>query len=256
MKAVILAGGLGTRLSEETEVRPKPMVDLGGRPLIWHIMKHYASFGFNDFAVALGYKGEDIKEFFLDYRALSGSITISLKDGDVQEHSRDRDDWIVDLIDTGFDTQTGGRVRRLAPWLNGETFMLTYGDGLSNVAIDKLIDFHRSHGKLATITAVRPPARFGGLEFKDDGSVSFTEKPQIGEGWINGGFMVLEQGVLDYLTDDQSVLERDGLERLSEDGQLMAYKHEDFWQCIDTLRDLRSMRAMWDSGDRPWLPKG
>lgn len=252
-KVVILAGGMGTRLMEETDVRPKPMVEVGGRPLVWHLMKHFASFGLSEFVLALGYKGDFIKRWFLDYHALSGSKTLHLKDGTVRSHGRDdHDDWTVHLMDTGPSTMTGGRVKRLAPLLREGPFVLTYGDGLSNVDLQKLLAFHESHGRLATVTAVRPPARFGGLVFDGDRVKEFTEKPQIGEGWINGGFMVLEPAVLDYLKDDASVLEADGLEALARDGQLMAYRHEDFWQCVDTLRELRMLERLWESGKPPW----
>ncbi len=253
MKVVILAGGLGTRLSEETEVRPKPMVEIGGRPILWHIVKHYAHHGFHEFAIALGYKGEHIKRFFLEYRHLSSSMTVSLRDGAAQVHADvPPDDWIVHLVDTGVETQTGGRVKRLAPLLGNETFMLTYGDGVSNVDLKKLVAFHRAHGKLATITAVRPPARFGGLVFAGDRVQEFQEKPQIGEGWINGGFMVLEPGVIEYLDGDPAVLEVDGLQALARDGELMAYRHDSFWQCMDTLREVRTLQKLWSEGQAPW----
>lgn len=253
MKVVLLAGGMGTRLAEQTEVRPKPMVEVGGRPLLWHLMKIFASQGFHEFVVALGYRGDFIKRWFLEYHALSGSKTVRLKDGTVTTHAgEDHDDWTVHLMDTGATTMTGGRVKRLASLLSDGTFMLTYGDGLSNVDLKKLVAFHKSHGKLATVTAVRPPARFGGLVFDGDRVTEFTEKPQIGEGWINGGFMVLEPGVLQYLHDDKSVLEADALEALARDGQLMAYRHEDFWQCVDTLRELKLLESLWDSGKAPW----
>lgn len=253
MKAVILAGGLGTRLAEETEVRPKPMVEVGHRPLIWHILKHYSSFAINDFVVALGYKGDDIKRFFLDYRTLTGSLTISMKDGEVFHHEADKaDPWTIELVETGSATQTGGRLGRLRNTIGKETFMLTYGDGLSNVDLDELLTYHRSHGRLATVTAVRPPARFGGLIFREGDEVTFTEKPQIGEGWINGGFMVLEPEVLDLVTGDDSNFERDVLERLADEGQLVGFRHEDFWQCIDTMRELRYVRDLWDKGEAPW----
>ena len=252
-KVVILAGGMGTRLMEETVVRPKPMVEVGGLPIIWHLMKHYASFGVHEFVLALGYKGDFIKRWFLDYHALSGSKTLHMKDDTVQSHGRqDHEDWLVHLMETGPSTMTGGRVKRLAGLLSEGTFMLTYGDGVSNVDIGKLLAFHRAHGKLATVTAVRPPARFGGLVFDGDRIKEFTEKPQVGEGWINGGFMVLEPRVLDYLKDDSSVLEADALEALARDGQLMAYRHEDFWQCVDTVRELRILEALWERGNAPW----
>lgn len=252
-RVVILAGGLGTRLSEHTEVRPKPMVEVGGRPLLWHLMKHYASFGCSEFVIALGHKGDFIKRWFLDYHTLAGSKTVRLKDGTVTTHvGEDHDDWTIHLMDTGAETMTGGRVKRLSGLLSDGTFMLTYGDGVSNVNLERLMSFHRSHGKLATVTAVRPPARFGGLVFDGDRVKEFTEKPQIGEGWINGGFMVLEPGVLKYLKDDRSVLEADALEALARDGELMAYRHEEFWQCVDTVRELRILEGLWESGKPPW----
>jgi glucose-1-phosphate cytidylyltransferase len=253
MKVVILAGGLGTRLAEETEVRPKPMVEIGGRPILWHIMKIYAAFGFNEFFVALGYKGEIIKRYFLDYYHLSGSMTVNLASGKVKTLENDCcEDWTVHLVDTGAETMTGGRVRRLAPYLKNETFMVTYGDGVSNVNLAELVRFHKSHGRLATVTAVRPPARYGELLFNDDSTVSFSEKPQTHAGWINGGFLVFEPSVLDYLSGDESVMEYDALEQLAEDKQLVAYKHEGFWQCMDTLRDKRQLEAAWQSGNPLW----
>lgn len=252
MKVVILAGGLGTRLAEETEVKPKPMVEIGGKPILWHIMKHYASYGFQEFFIALGYKGEVIKRYFLDYYALNGSMTIKLCEGEVQVHKKECEDWLVHLMDTGLDTLTGGRVKRLEPWLKTETFMVTYGDGISDINIEDLLRFHRLHGRLATVTAVRPPARFGGLIFEGDLVVKFTEKPQIGEGWINGGFLVLEPGVFKYFDGDNTSLEGDVLERLATDGQLAAYRHDRFWQCMDTLRDKRLLESLWQGGKPPW----
>jgi glucose-1-phosphate cytidylyltransferase len=252
MKVVILAGGLGTRLSEETEIKPKPMVEIGGQPVLWHIMKHYAHHGFKEFYVALGYRGEVIKRFFLDYYSLNGSMTIDLSSGTVGTHDRECEDWIVHLKNTGQETYTGGRVRRLAPLLNDGTFMVTYGDGVSDINLRDLLNFHRSHGRVATVTAVRPPARFGGLVFDGDMVVDFTEKPQIGEGWINGGFLVLEPEIFNYLEGDQSSLEADALERLAADKQLAAYRHEGFWQCMDTLRDKRQLENLWHEGRAPW----
>ena len=252
MKVVILAGGLGSRLAEETEVRPKPMVEIGGRPILWHIMKHYTYYGFKEFFIALGYKGEVIKRYFLDYYTLNGSMTINLSNGDVQAHNKECEDWIVHLIDTGLHTLTGGRIKRLEPWLKDETFMVTYGDGMSDVNLHDLLRFHRSHGRLATVTAVRPPARFGGLIFDGDLVAEFTEKPQVGEGWINGGFLVLEPGVLKYLEGDNASLEVEGLERLAAERQLSAYCHDRFWQCVDTLRDMRLLESLWQSGNPPW----
>jgi len=252
MKVIVLAGGLGTRLAEETEVKPKPMVEIGGRPILWHIMKHYAHYSFKEFLVALGYKGEVIKRFFVDYFTLNGSLTVDLSRGDVQVREKVREDWLVHLVDTGLNTFTGGRVKRLEAWLKGETFMVTYGDGVSDIDLHKLLEFHRSHGRIATVTAVRPPARFGGLIFDGDLVAEFTEKPQIGEGWINGGFLVFEPAIFDYLEGDCSSLEADALERLAADRQLAAYRHDHFWQCMDHLRDVRLLQSLWDSGNPPW----
>jgi glucose-1-phosphate cytidylyltransferase len=252
MKVVILAGGLGSRLAEETELKPKPMVEIGGRPILWHILKHYAHYGFKEFVIALGYKGDVIKRFFLDYQRLSSSITVDLARGTVEVHQSEAEDWLVHLIDTGPDTNTGGRIRRLEPWLRDETFMVTYGDGVTDVDLRDLLRFHRTQGRIATVTAVRPPARFGGLNFDGDLIASFTEKPQIGEGWINGGFLVFEPQLFAYLHSDQSSLEIDALERLAIDRQLAAYRHDRFWQCMDTLRDKRQLESMWHEGRAPW----
>jgi glucose-1-phosphate cytidylyltransferase len=252
MKVVILAGGLGTRLAEETEVRPKPMVTIGGRPILWHIMKHYSQSGFKDFVVALGYKGDVIKRYFMDYVDLNGRLTLSLKDRMIERHDSHPEDWRVDLVDTGIDTATGGRLKRLRCVLADGSFMMTYGDGVSNVDVCSLLRFHRRHGRLVTLTAVRPPARFGGLEFDGTQVIRFSEKPQTGEGWINGGFFVLEPRVLDYIDDDQMPFEREPLERLVEAGQVMAYRHDAFWQCMDTLRDKRLLDSMWEKGEAPW----
>jgi glucose-1-phosphate cytidylyltransferase len=252
VKTVILAGGLGTRLSEESETKPKPMVEIGGRPILWHIMKIYASYGFNEFVVALGYKGEVIKSYFLNYYFLRNSFTVDLAQNKLDVRDNGCEDWRIHLADTGLDTQTGGRLRRLRPELANETFMMTYGDGVGSVDLEALLRFHRTHGRLATVTAVRPPARFGGLRFNGDRVVDFTEKPQIGEGWINGGFFVLEPGVFDYLGGDDTIFEREPLERLAEDGELMAYRHEAFWQCMDTLRDVRLLNSLCEQGRPPW----
>ncbi len=252
MKVAILAGGMGTRLAEETGVKPKPLVEIGPWPILWHIMKHYAHHGFNEFLVALGYRGEQIKRYFLDYYTLSGSITVELAKGAVRVHETECEDWTVHLINTGLETNTGGRLKRLEPWLRDATFMATYGDGVSDVDLADLLQFHRAHGRLATVTAVRPPARFGGLIFDGDLVTEFTEKPQIGEGWINGGFLVFEPAVFRYLEGDTTSLESDALERLAADGQLAAYRHERFWQCMDTLRDKRLLDHLWESGRAPW----
>lgn len=252
MKIVILAGGFGTRLSEETIIKPKPMVEIGGRPILWHIMNIYWLYGFNEFVIALGYKGEIIKEYFLNYYNLQSELTISLKTGEVKASKNCYRDWIVHLVDTGMNTMTGGRLHRLEDRLKGETFMLTYGDGVSNIDIQKLLEFHKSHGRIATVTAVRPAARFGGMTFNGDMVIEFKEKPQTGEGWINGGFFVFEPEVFQYLHGDDTVLEGDPLENLAKDGQLMAYKHEGFWQCMDTLRDKRLLEELWESGEAPW----
>jgi glucose-1-phosphate cytidylyltransferase len=252
MKTIILAGGLGTRLTEETETRPKPMVEIGGRPILWHIMKHYAHFGHNEFYIALGYRGEVIKRFFMDYYSLDGSITLDLGKGNVSKQDRECEDWIVHLKNTGVETNTGGRLKRLEQYLSDDTFMITYGDGVTDLDLRALLDFHRSEGRIATVTAVRPPARFGGLLFDGNLVSEFTEKPQVGEGWINGGFMVFEPEVFKYLSDDNSSLEIDALEKLSADRQLAAYRHEGFWQCMDTLRDKRQLESMWQSNQPPW----
>ncbi len=252
MKVVVLAGGYGTRLAEETDMRPKALIEIGGRPILWHILKHYAHHGFREFVLALGYKAEAIKRFFLDLDTLGGSLTVDLAGGNVRRHDRRREDWIVHLIDTGLDTNTGGRVGRLRSLLDKEPFMLTYCDGLSDVDLAKLADFHRSSGRLATVTAVRPPSRFGGLVIDGDRVTEFTEKPQIGEGWINGGFMVFEPGIFEYCRGDGDSLERDMLEHVAADGQLSAFRHERFWQCMDTLRDRRLLDHLWDEGTPPW----
>ena len=252
MKVVILAGGLGTRLAEETGVRPKPMVEVGGRPILWHIMKLYAAQGYREFVIALGYKGEVIKNYFLNYYPLTNNLTIGLGNGNIQVHDGQREDWTVHLVDTELNTESGGRVKRLAGWLRNEPFMVTYGDGVSDIDLHGLAAFHRRHGKLATVTAVRPAARFGSLSVQGDMVARFEEKPQLGEGWINGGFFVLEPAALDYIAGDQTIFERDPLERLSQDGQLMAYRHEGFWHSMDTLRDVRLLEGLWQSGKAPW----
>ena len=252
MKVAILAGGVGSRLSEETQLKPKPMVEIGGIPILWHIMKHYAHYDFNEFVIALGYKGEYIKKYMVDYAALSSNLTVHMKTGDVDMNHTDGPDWTVDLVDTGMSTNTGGRIKRLEPFIGNETFMLTWGDGVSNVNLDDLLAFHRSHGKLATMTAVRPPARFGHMEFVGDEIVNFTEKPQTAEGWINGAFFVLEPEIFDYIAGDTTQWEKEPLERLAAEHQLMAYRHYDFWQCMDTLRDKKLLEDLWQTGNAPW----
>lgn len=254
MKVAILAGGLGARLAEETETKPKPMVEIGGNPILWHIMMHYAYYGFKDFIIALGYKGEYIKKYMVDYCRLCSNLTVNLQNGDVEIHDGGgyKADWTVELIDTGRDTMTGGRIKRLAPYLGNETFMLTWGDGVSDVNLRDLLNFHKSHGKLATLTAVRPPARFGHLNLDGDMIIEFSEKPQTSEGWINGAFFVLEPAVFDYIDGDMTMWEKKPLEQLAKDGQLVAYRHSSFWHCMDTLRDKRRLDTMWQDGNPPW----
>ena len=252
MKVAILAGGMGTRLAEETDIRPKPMIEIGGRPILWHIMMHYSAFGFNEFVIALGYKGEYIKRYMIDFGLTESDLTVQVASGDVLRHGNRRPDWTIDLVDTGLSTMTGGRIKRLERYVGNSTFMLTWGDGVSNVDLKKLLAFHRAHGKLATVTAVRPPARFGCMLFEGDRVREFSEKPQTSEGWINGAFFVLEAGVFDYIEGDNMAWEREPMEKLARDGQLMAYRHEDFWQCMDTLRDRRLLENLWQSGSAPW----
>ncbi len=253
MKVVILCGGLGTRLSEETQLRPKPMVTVGGHPMLWHIMNLYSAHGCNEFVLALGYKGELIKEYFLNYYALDSDLSVDLQSGKVENIRRSQRDWKVELIDTGEQPMTGGRLRRLESMLRPlGTFMLTYGDGVADVNITQLLAFHRAHGRLATVTAVRPPARFGGITMNGDQVVEFKEKPQTGEGWINGGYFVFEAAVFDYLSGDETVLEGAPLENLTRDGQLMAFRHPGFWQCMDTLRDRQVLEQLWASNTAPW----
>ena len=253
MKVGILAGGHGTRLAEETEIKPKPMVEIGGRPILWHIMMHYSSYGYDNFVVALGYKGEVIKRYMVDYCSLHSDLTVNLRAGRVDLHNNEAiQDWTVELIDTGLNTMTGGRIKRLKPYMGDQTFMLTWGDGVSTVELDRLLAFHRNHGRLLTMTAVRPPARYGHLEFDGDRIREFTEKPQTAEGWINGAFFVLEPQVFDYIDGDDTQFEKEPLERLAADGELMAYKHDGFWQCMDTRRDKFVLEKLWDSGEAPW----
>ena len=252
MKVAILAGGLGSRLAEETELKPKPMVEIGGKPILWHIMMHYAHYGLNEFAIALGYKGEVIKKYMLDYCSLNRDLSVSLKTGKVKMNGGVVPDWNVDLVDTGMKTQTGGRIKRLAPYLGNETFMLTWGDGVSDIDLNDLLAFHRSHGKLATLTAVRPTARFGHLEMDGNQITEFSEKPQTKEGWINGAFFVLEPEIFDFIDGDNTHFEKEPLERLAGEGQLMAYRHTGFWQCMDTIREKKILETYWESGNAPW----
>lgn len=253
MKAVILAGGLGTRLSEETGLRPKPMVEVGGKPILWHIMNMHAAHGIREFIIAVGYKGEMIKEYFLNFYAINNDISIDLSTGKTTIHDGKQPKWTVHIVDTGLSTQTGGRVRRLREWLRGdETFLLTYGDGVADVNLRGLIDFHAAHGKLATMTSVRSPARFGRIGFDGNQVTEFFEKPETGEGWINGGFFVLNTKALDYIEGDDIAWERDPVERLAHNGQLMGFKHYGFWSCMDTLREKNYLDEMWRSGKAPW----
>jgi len=253
MKVVILAGGFGTRISEETATIPKPMVEVGGHPILSHIMRIYSHYGFNEFVLPLGYKGNVIKDYFVNFHPANSDISVNLSNGEIDYHSTHDFEWNVRMVDTGLHTMTGGRVSRLRPLLEQDTFMLTYGDGVSDVNISELLDFHRSHGKLVTMTAVRPPARFGTMTFDGNNVTEFKEKPQTGEGWINGGFFVCEPGIFDYLVDgDETVLETTPLENLAKDGELVAYKHDGFWKCMDTLRDKTQLCALWDEKMAPW----
>lgn len=252
MKTIILAGGFGTRLSEYTDVIPKPMVTIGGKPMLWHIMNHYAKYGHNDFFVALGYKAEVVKEYFLNYRSLNSDFTISLETGKIVHHQVDSVNWNVTLVNTGEASMTGGRVKRMQPYIGKETCMLTYGDGVSSIDIDKLLSFHKSHGKMITVSAVRPSARFGELEIEGNSVKSFQEKPQLRQGWINGGFFVFEPAFFDFIDGDLTMLEREPLERAAKLGQLMAYHHDGFWHCMDTKRDHDLLESLWAKG-APWV---
>lgn len=254
MKVVILAGGLGTRLAEETSLRPKPMVEIGGKPILWHVMSIYARHGYSDFLVACGYKGELIKEYFRNYHIHNSDLFVNLRDGSLRVASSSAPDWQVGLIDTGLDTLTGGRLRRLKSLLGNSPFMVTYGDGLANIDIQALIAFHRNHGKLATVSAVSPVARFGSLELQGDDRVArFAEKPHSGEGWINGGFFVFQPEVLEFIPGDHVSLEGEPLERLASEGQLFAYRHSGFWHPMDTLRDKQLLESLWIAGNPPWM---
>lgn len=251
MKTIILAGGFGTRLSEETELRPKPMVEVGGRPILWHIMKIYAAYGFNEFILALGYKADYVKKYFLEYTSYAGNLSLHIRDGKSNIVQREQDEWSIHLEDTGLDTMTGGRVKKLSSWID-DTFMITYGDGVANINLQELIAFHKKQGKLATITAVRPPARFGGLLMENGIVTEFVEKSQSNSGWINGGFMVCEPEIINMIKNSNSSLEYELLEELAAQQQLAAYTHDGFWQCMDTLRDLKYLEKLWIDGKAPW----
>ena len=252
MKVLILAGGYGTRLSEYTEMVPKPMVPIGGKPILWHIMSHFAKFGHTEFIVACGYKSEYVKDYFLRYSALSSDFTIDLGSGAVSPINRDSPDWEVTLVDTGLDTLTGSRVKKVKEHLGGERFFLTYGDGVSDVDLDRLLAFHKSEDALVTITAVRPTARFGELELEGNRVVDFQEKPQLGGGWVNGGFMVCEPEFLDVIPDQNVMLEREPFSNAVKTGGLAAYQHKGFWQCMDSKRDKENLENLWDAGNAPW----
>lgn len=252
MKVILLAGGFGTRLAEYTQVIPKPMVQIGGKPILWHIMKTYASYGHKDFYVALGYKAELIKEYFLNYRALNADITVNLASGEVEPHQVDPVDWRVTLVNTGDMSMTGGRVKRMQPFIGNETCMLTYGDGVANIDLDALLAFHRSHGKMVTVSAVRPAARFGELELDGRRVAKFQEKPQLQDGWINGGYLIIEPKLFDFIAGDSTLLEREPLEQVAKIGELMAYRHEGFWHCMDTKRDHELLESLWATG-APWI---
>jgi glucose-1-phosphate cytidylyltransferase len=253
MKVVILAGGYGTRLSEETEIKPKPMVEIGSKPILWHIMKIYSTYGFNDFIILLGYKGYVIKEYFANYFLHQSDVTINLGSGEIEVHNNHSEPWRVTLIDTGIDTMTGGRIKRAKKYIGDEPFLLTYGDGVGNINIKKLIEFHKKHKRILTITSVQPDGRFGALDIGDDNEVlEFKEKPKGDGGWINAGFFVCESGVFDYIKGDETIFEDEPLKKLAKDGQLYTYKHMGFWKPMDTLRDKRELNRLWNSNKAPW----
>jgi glucose-1-phosphate cytidylyltransferase len=253
MKVVILAGGVGSRLSEETEIKPKPMVEIGGKPILWHILKHYSHYGHNEFVIALGYKGNVLKKYFMDYATLNGDMSINIKTGEVKRQNGKDEDWNIHLVDTGLESLTATRIKKLQQYIGNERFMMTWGDGVSDVDLEKLLTYHKSHGKLVTLTAVHPPARFGHLEIESGQIKEFSEKPQTREGRINGAFFVLEPGVFDYIPCDGNIQwEKGPMQQLAKDGQLMAYEHNSFWQCMDTLRDKKLLEELWASGNPPW----
>jgi glucose-1-phosphate cytidylyltransferase len=252
MKVLILAGGFGTRLSEETDIRPKPMADIGGKPIIWHIMKGYSHYGFNEFVVLLGYKGYYIKEYFANYFLHQSDVTIDLTNNGMEVHNNTSEPWKVTLLETGQNTMTGGRIKRAQKFIGNDSFLLTYGDGVSDVDFSELITFHKKHGKLITMTAVQPEGRFGALETTGDQVESFLEKPKGDGSWINGGFFVCQPEVLNYIQDDQTVFEQDPLQTLARDGQLYNYKHDGFWKCMDTLRDKKVLNELWEQKRAPW----
>ena len=256
MKVILLAGGFGTRLGEYTDVIPKPMVPIGGKPILWHIMETYASFGHKDFYIALGYKAEVIKEYFLNYRALNADFSVDLASGIVTSHYVDSVDWRVTLVNTGEASMTGGRVKRMQPFIGNETCLLTYGDGVADIDIKALVTFHEGHGKMVTLTAVRPGARFGELQMDGDEVTHFQEKPQLSQGWINGGYFVIEPEFFSLIKGDDTMLEREPLEKAAEIGQLKAYRHQGFWKCMDTKRDYESLERLWIEGNAPWKVKG
>ena len=252
MKVVILAGGFGTRLSEYTESIPKPMVTVGGKPILWHIMNTYAKFDHKDFYIALGYKAEIIKEYFLNYRALNSDFTVNLSNGSIVEHQQDAVDWKVSLVDTGLNSMTGGRIKRMQNFIGNEPFLLTYGDGVADIDIDSLVKFHKSHGKMVTVSAVHPGARFGELDIDSSVVTSFKEKPQVTQGWINGGYFVIEPEFFNLIEGDSTILEKEPLEKVAQMGELMSYQHDGFWQCMDTKRDRDSLEDLWKAGSAPW----
>lgn len=253
MKVLILAGGYGTRISEESDSKPKPMIDIGGKPIIWHIMKHYSSFGYNEFVLLLGYKSYVVKEYFANYYLHNSDVTIDTAKKSIEVHNNYSENWKITLLETGLDTMTGGRVKRAKDYIDNEPFLLTYGDGVSDVNIKELVSFHKKHGKKITMTSIQPEGRFGALKIESDNKISsFLEKPKGDGAWINGGFFVCEPSVIDTIENDQTIFERDPLETLAKNGELYSFKHDGFWKCMDTLRDKNQLNEMWDSGKAKW----